>query len=323
MLQPYKAFCHAFCESLRHFVATLLYAKNAPIPRIVAAQRRSGQALKVKPMLGGRAFARKGIMKYLIDPIFQADMVFFNGNGINTAWHFNYSVAEIEKFYKYYRENYGIGFRFPLAFENTRLLIYLHYLESIGFDLTDLCKEVIKSQENNYESYYHSLSLAKICFHYKKVEVDISIIPTNKREKCSDLVINNIKVDLKVRHDNTKNRCKFGIFDSVSEEERAEDYFSAIRSPEEDLLQAISSRAEKGFMQAQAIIFDLSSHFHSWNYHRLSSIENMKLEYIKDIPIIPSIGDIIVFSPNNTNVLETEKYEPKAKWILVGKRKFA
>ena len=44
MLQPYKAFCHGFCESL-----SLLYAKTTPIPR-----SSSGQALKVKPMLGGR-----------------------------------------------------------------------------------------------------------------------------------------------------------------------------------------------------------------------------------------------------------------------------
>lgn len=260
-------------------------------------------------------------MKNIIEPVFNEDMIFFNDDGINIARHFNYSVAEIQNFYHYFQKKHGIRFRFPLAFENSRLLIYLDYLESIGFDITELCKEVIKSQENNYESYYHSLSLAKICFHYKKTGIDISIIPTTKKEKSADLVINQISVDLKVRHDNTRSRCNFGIFDSVSEEERANDYFAAIRSPKEDLLQAIKSRAKKGFMQAQAIIFDLSSHFHSWNYHRLDSIENRKMEYIKDIPIIPSMGDIIVFSPKNTNVTGIEKYEPKAKWVLVGKRK--
>jgi len=36
------------------------HAKTTPIPRIVATQRRSGQALKVKLMLGGRYRAQDG-----------------------------------------------------------------------------------------------------------------------------------------------------------------------------------------------------------------------------------------------------------------------
>jgi len=50
MLQPYKAFCHAFC------ITTMQKARQ--VPRIVAMQRRSGQALKVKPMLDGRTLMR-------------------------------------------------------------------------------------------------------------------------------------------------------------------------------------------------------------------------------------------------------------------------
>jgi len=48
-------------------VASLLYAKTTPIPRIVATQRRSGQALKVKPMLDGRLRRKKIHIKAIIN----------------------------------------------------------------------------------------------------------------------------------------------------------------------------------------------------------------------------------------------------------------
>jgi hypothetical protein len=189
--------------------------------------------------------------------------------------------------------------------------LYCNELLDMDFDLSNLLCEFNASQ-NNYEELAHTVSLAQLCYHYTKCGFNICVNKKKKNQRNPDITINGVKCELKVRHDKTFNRMK--KHQSLLETNRDkyyEIYFNNIRSLKEDLLSAINNRAEEGFKQAKCLIFDLSNHFHSWNFYRL---KGNKFDWLSEKPIAPICGSIIIFSPNNAVDLNKLKFEPEAFW---------
>ena len=121
---------------------------------------------------------------------------------------------------------------------------------------------------------------------------------------------------MKVRHDQIERRMiKHHNLLNNDENKYYDIYFKEIKSMSEDLISALRNRSGKGFEQAECLIFDLSSHFHTWNFHRISSglkkgtVKNVSSKPIKAIP-----GWCIIFSPDNALDMNKNNFEPRAFW---------
>lgn len=86
---------------------------------------------------------------------------------------------------------------------------------------------------------------------------------------------------------------------------------SLIKTPIEDLENALENRVLKGFHQADCVILDLTNHFRTWNYHR------RKNEGLPIFPLKPIKDAIIIFMPDNAGRSEKNDFDPKALWGYV------
>ncbi len=132
-------------------------------------------------------------------------------------------------------------------------------------------------------------------------------------------MINEIRCDLKVRYDQI-NRDMRNYLHLLEEDEELYHriHFSKIRTRFQDLKSALENRALKGFEQANCLIFDLSNHFHSWNYHRINSyIKKYQTKEFSQKPLDPIPDICIIFSPDNTIDRNVSEFKPKAYWAYV------
>lgn len=197
--------------------------------------------------------------------------------------------------------------------------LYCKELMDMKFDITNIIVEFNESQEKNGLDIIHSLALVKVCYFYNKFGFDVQVVRTDGKSSTPDLIINGINCDLKIRHDqiNKEMRMYFHLIEK-DKELYYKIWSEKIKSRIDDLKSALESRAEKGFDQADCLIFDLSSHFHSWNYHRIKSYVNKhKSNEFSEKPLEPIKGICIIFSPDNALDLIKRKFEPKAYWTYV------
>jgi hypothetical protein len=249
-------------------------------------------------------------------------LLYFGNNGINTIRSFGIDSLTIIDYFNLLT-NRGLNLFSDNSKMNIEVILYLNLLNEINFNIDILISEFNKSQFDDFYNMSHSLSIIKICYHYKKNNFNIKIIKTSKKSKSPDFEIEGILCDLKVRHDKTlervRNKLKYNNYD-VDDDLYANTLFLEIRSLNQDLESAIKSRANDGFEQAQVLIFDLSDHFHSWNYHRLKKVKMINdNNIISDIPLLPKINDIIIFSSDNAINLNTSIFKPQAFWIKLCK----
>jgi hypothetical protein len=183
----------------------------------------------------------------------------------------------------------GLETPFEIADYYITFELYCHELLSMDYDFSTLISEFNITQKENLDDVPHCLSLAKLCYHYVKHGYDVEIIKTSGKDKSPDLMINEIRCDLKVRYDQI-NRDMRNYLHLLEEDEELYHriHFSKIRTRFQDLKSALENRALKGFEQADCLIFDLSNHFHSWNYHRINSyIKKYQTKEFSQKPLDP------------------------------------
>lgn len=245
-------------------------------------------------------------------------MLMFGRSGLNIQRIYG---IDPKQFLKIHKKLVGMGLETPLEEAKTYITfeLYCNELLKMGFDLSILISEFMKAQKNTREDVTHVLSLAKLSYHYIKFGHDVKLIKTRGKGKNPDLGINGLKCDLKVRQDQIQPdmRNYFHLLEKHKEEYH-KIYSSKIRSRYEDLVAALENRGEHGFEQADCLIFDLSSHFHSWNYHRINTyVENHATNEVSTKPLAPISGVCIIFSPDSANDLNVTGFYPKAYWTYV------
>ncbi len=197
-------------------------------------------------------------------------------------------------------------------------VLYCNGLITNGADIGILIREYNKAQKGDGTEVAHALSLAKLYYHYHIAGHSVCVQQTHKSDTSPDIVVDDVECELKVRIDQGRNRMKPYmqklLEGGITEKEYANNEFSDIRSMKEDLDSA-SSRVEEGFCQADCVFLDLSSHFHSWNYHRLKALEEKDLiQGLSNKPISPISNACILFSPDNAMDLGVVGFMPKAHW---------
>lgn len=196
-------------------------------------------------------------------------------------------------------------------------VFYCHALVMAGADVRTLIHEFNTSQKGDGTDLIHALSLAKLYYHYNTAGYKVHIQRTNKSVSTADLVIDNVKCDVKVRHDQTYRRMnKYrNLLSGGKHNEYHEILSNEIRSLQKDLESALTNRAEEGFGQSDCVILDLSDHFYSWNYHRLKSLqETGSIQGLSTSPIPAVTSTCILFSPDNARDLNRIGFNPKAYW---------
>lgn len=252
--------------------------------------------------------------KQIIPVIYDEEMVFYGQSGLNVKRTFGISANDFLQLHEQlvYRglmveiENAGIMVDFVL---------YTNALMNAGAEVEILIREFNRSQKGDGTDLAHALSLSKLYYHYWKSKYDVHVQKTHKSISIGDLIINGVKCDLKVRHDQTSQRMKKHnhLLLAGKQDKYYEIYSNEIRSLQEDLKSAFSSRVEEGFNQADCVILDLSNHFHSWNYHRLKSMERIGTIHGLSNEPIPAISkSCVLFSPNNAINLNITGFHPQA-----------
>ena len=238
-------------------------------------------------------------------------IIFFGRSGLNILLEYGISSTEYLKIHGNLVEH-GLRTKCPDAITQITFALYCHELLKMNFNIENLITEFNLAQKSDFSEISHVVSLAKLCFHYKKANFAICV---NKKSnsKSPDLTIDGVKCDLKVRLDQIDRRMqpyKDSLMVNGNSKEYNDRYFKEIRTMSEDLQSALRNRSGSGFQQAECLIFDLSSHFHTWNFHRL---KNSNIEGISNKPIKPIPGYVIIFSPNNA-MSGGAKFDPEAIW---------
>lgn len=253
----------------------------------------------------------------IITPTTNKDgMIFFGPNGLDIQGVFG---IRPDKFLKMFALLVSEGLK--IIINDVRIIVdfvlYCTALVDASAEVGTLIQEFNASQKGDGTELMHALSLTKLYYHFNAAGYSVLIQKTHKSESRADLVVNDVECDLKVRQDQTWRRMEKHkeLLFSGKQDDYHEIYAREIRSMQEDLKSAIANRVYDGFKQADCIILDLSDNFHTWNYHRLKSME--KVGTIKGLsvnPIPPLAKVCILFSPDNTIDLTNVGFTPKAYW---------
>jgi hypothetical protein len=253
----------------------------------------------------------------MINPVVEDNgMVYYGKSGENIKAIYGIEPSNFIKIHQRLVEQ-GLIVEFPDASSHIVFSLYCNELLKMGFDLSKLLSEYNSSQKHNFEELKHALSLTKICYHYHKAGIQIEVERTKARQSAPDLVVNGVTCDLKVRHDQIYKRLQShrNLVQSGIDEDYHRIFFDSIRSLQKDLESALENRLSN---QAQCFIFDLSDHFHSWNYHRIKSyLSNKTINGISTEPIKAIPGVCIIFSPDNAMNLNSRGFYPRAFWGYV------
>lgn len=244
--------------------------------------------------------------------------IFFGKSGLNIKRI--YGVGP-EDFIVFHEKMVSMGFTTPWDLADYYVIfeLYCRELYEMGYNLFPLIDEFNIAQNSSIEDISHIVSLTKICYHYTQNDIKVEIKRSKKDIKTPDLIINDVSCDLKVRHDQL-NREMVNYMHLIEKDVKLYHNIRAnkILSRYSDLVAALESRAEKGFRQAECIIFDLSSHFHSWNFHRIKSyVKKYPTNEFSEQPLKPIPGVCIIFSPDNANDMRVSEFVPKAFWTYV------
>ncbi len=251
-----------------------------------------------------------------IEPIAEeGGMIKFGRSGLNVKSA--YGIDPVE-FLDIHSRIVEMGLKTPFEEASVYIIfdLFCNELINLGFDIIDLISEFNKAQGNNWEDTAHALSLAKLCYHYKRSGFDVKIVKTSTKLSTPDLSIDGIACDLKVRHDqHNRKMMQYKQLLKEDAEKYHDIYFDKIRDMHEDLILALENRSVGGFSQAECLIFDLSNHFHTWNYHRIRSyINKQAIRGISKKPLKPVPGSCIIFSPDNAQYNAERSFEPRAYW---------
>lgn len=241
-------------------------------------------------------------------------MVYYGHDGLNV----DSFGLDAETFLALHRQLVALGLevRQPWPGAQIRFVVYSHALLELGADIGAIISEFNAAQLGDGTDTAHALSLTKLFYHYKLAGADVEVCPTHQTESRPDLKIDGVACELKTRLDQTENRMnrhRHLLFDG-----RNDEYYDLlieeIRSPDEDLRRGLLA-AEGGFRQADCVFLDLSSHFHSWNYHRLASgIEGGRVKGLYEQPVPPAPRTTILFSPDNALDRNHLAFRPRAFW---------
>jgi len=253
----------------------------------------------------------------IINPISTADgLIRYGETGLNVQRIFAISSADFLKMHEDLLCR-GLKVRCPNAGAQIDFVLYCHSLTVSGAEVDILISEFNTAQLGDGTDMKHALSLAKLYFHYFTAGHRIQVIRTDNSQSTADLCIDGVKCDLKVRHDQTEKRMEphGNLLSEGKSDEYYDIFWEEIRSMEHDLSTAIRNRVQSGFVQADCIILDLSNHFHSWNYHRLLSLQKAgEINGLSADPVAAIAGACILFSPNNARDLRRTGFHPEAFW---------
>lgn len=255
-------------------------------------------------------------MKTIIPVIHDKEMVFYGQSGLSVKRIFGINTNDFLHMHEKL-VNLGLKVRIENAGIMVDFVLYTNALMNNGAEVDIIIREFNQSQKGDGTDLAHALSLSKLYYHYWKSKYDVHVQKTHKSISTADLIINGVKCDLKVRLDQTSQRMKKHnhLLLAGKQDKYYEIYSNEIRSLQEDLKSAFSSRVEEGFNQADCVILDLSNHFHSWNYHRLKSMERLGTIHGLSNEPIPAISkSCILFSPNNARNLNITGFHPQAFW---------
>lgn len=228
-----------------------------------------------------------------------------------------------DQFLKIHRKIVTLGLETPFEEACTYITfeLYCYELFKMKVNLSNLISEFNNNQKRNWEEVPHTLSLAKIWYHYAQYGYNVEIIKTGEKSKSPDLRINGIKCELKVRHDQIDRDMR--EYRHLIEKDK-EQYYKILSckiqssSRYRTLKSALENRGEKASKQGDCVIMDLSNHFHSWNYHRLAPYLNKYLtKELSQIPLAPSLEKYIIFLPDNALDLNVAEFKPRAYWTSV------
>lgn len=254
-------------------------------------------------------------MKILTPTGNEDGMIFYGENGLNVQEIFGIIPSDFLRMHDGLVSD-GLKVRLADIDAQVDFIFYCHELKVAGADIERVILEFNAAQKGDGTDLRHALSLAKLYYHYYTTGSDVRILKTNKSESTPDLVINDIKCELKVRHDQTNHRMNnySELLLAGKHDEYHEIWRSETRSMQEDLSSA-RSRVNEGFRQADCVILDLSSHFHSWNFHRLASLQEQGgIRGLSAQPVPAIVGTCILFSPDNARNDNWVGFLPKAYW---------
>ena len=241
-------------------------------------------------------------------------MVYYGPNGLNVDSYGLDSATFLEMHEALV--SLGLQVRQPWPKTQIRFVLYCHALIGLGADLSTLIGEYNSAQCGDGTDTIHALSLAKLYYHYHAAGHEVLVCRTDRRKTQPDLVIDEVNCELKVRVDQTAQRME--KYQHLLWEGREEEYHELssreIRSHDEDLSRAILV-AQEGFRQGDCVFLDLSSHFHSWNYHRLASgLRAGRIQGLTDRPVPAIRGTCVLFSPDNAINRAERGFHPRAFW---------
>lgn len=241
-------------------------------------------------------------------------MVYYGTNGLNV----DSFGLDSETFLELHREisQYGLKVQQPWPGVQIRFILYCHSLLRLAADIKVLVSEFNHAQLGDGSDTAHALSLTKLAYHYVAAGNNVEVIKTDQRVSRPDIVIDSVACELKVRLDQIEVRMARhrNLLFNGRHEEYHNLYFDEIYAPKEDLRRALLA-AEVGFRQGDCVFLDLSSHFHSWNYHRLASgMQDNRIRGLYNRPIPPAPGTCILFSPDNALNRANRGFHPRAYW---------
>lgn len=242
------------------------------------------------------------------------DVIYYGEAGLNVGLFGLNSDSFLELHHKITK--HGLNIRTPWPELQILFVLYSNELLNLGFDIKVLVSEFNNAQRGDGSDAKHALSLTKLTYHYVTSGHDVIVVKTHPKKPSPDIIINDVKCELKVRLDQTENRMqqhRHLLFDG--QHEKYQDLcFSEIHSHIEDLQRGLRV-AKVGFRQGECVFLDLSNHFHTWNYHRLASSLNAgNIQGLYTTPVPPAPQTCILFSPDNALNCVNRNFHPRAFW---------
>jgi len=241
----------------------------------------------------------------------KGDLIQIGNSGINVEASYGISNEKFITMYYEINKKYGLRIEHPYCCE-TVVLFVLHIwpLFQDGYDLTNLIYELNYAQKKSQDDISHALSLAIVCYHYHFNGDKVEVIITDRSVSSPDLSINGITCDVKVRKSPDSGRVLKYLHLIKTDPALFNQVMSCVRQTSAETMQkTLENRAEHGFHQADALIFNLSQLFNTWTFHRIK-------KYSFSENPIPPIKDVaVMFSPNIAKDLNRNKLTYEARWF--------
>ena len=254
----------------------------------------------------------------MLSPVVRDDLIFYGDSGRNVEAQFGISPDDYLSMHERLA-CLGLKVRLPDPRRQVDFVLYCSSLLDRGVDVTGIIREYSVAQRGDGTDAAHALSLTKLYYHYHQAGRDVVVYRTATGTTSADAVIDGVSCELKVRIDQTERRMEpyRHLLSEGRHDEYTDVYFSKIRSREHDLVSALP-RVSEGLDQGACVYLDLSSHFHSWNFHRLLSMQKQgHIHRIHETPVAPIVGSCILFCPDNAWDRNHLGFHPRAFWAYL------